>query len=200
MIKTIIFDIGNVLAGFSWKEYFMKFGYSKEILARIAQATVEHSVWNEFDRGAMSDEELLEAFVKNDPGIEKELRESLANVNGMLVRYEYAIPWIKELKEKGYRVLVLSNFANCVYRDCRDAIDFLEYTDGGILSFQEKLVKPQPEVYSLLLKRYGLAAEECVFLDDTERNLTAAAEFGIRTIHFKNREQAVEELKTLGVK
>ncbi len=199
MIKTIIFDIGNVLAGFAWKPYFEKFGYSKEILERIGKATVESSVWDSYDRGAMTDDELMNAFIENDPGIEKELRESLSNIHGMLVKYDYAVPWVKELKANGYQVLVLSNFSNKAYHDCKDVLEFLDYVDGGILSFRDKVVKPEPEIYQLLIERYQLVPQECVFLDDTQRNLVAAEAFGIHTIHFTDREKAIEELKKLGV-
>lgn len=199
MIKTVIFDIGNVLAGFAWEAYFRSFGYPEEIYQRLAKATVGSCSWQEHDRGALSDEEILNLFIENDPGIEKELRETLGSITGMLVRYDYAIPWIQELKGKGYQVLVLSNFAKKAYEDCRDVLDFLDYVDGGILSFRDKVVKPEPEIYRLLLERYDLRPEECVFLDDTAKNLPAAEAFGIHTIHFKNREQAAEELKKLGV-
>lgn len=67
MIKTIIFDIGNVLAGFEWKEYFLKRGYSEEVFERIGKATVESSAWAEYDRGALTDAEVMELFVQNDP-------------------------------------------------------------------------------------------------------------------------------------
>lgn len=199
MIKTVIFDIGNVLAGFAWEEYFFSFGYPEEIFQRLKKATVGSSAWQEHDRGALTDDEILELFVKNDPGIEKELKETLGNIKGMVVKYDYAIPWVKELKKKGYQVLVLSNFAAKAYRDCRDALGFLDYVDGGILSFRDKVVKPEPEIYRLLLERYHLDPEECVFLDDTEKNLLAAGKFGIHTIHFINKDQALEELRRLGV-
>lgn len=200
MIKTVIFDIGNVLAGFEWEAFFQKFNYSEEILQRIGKATVESSAWAEYDKGAMSEEEVLKAFIENDPEIETELKEVLSNIQGMLKRYDYAIPWIKELKEKGYQVLVLSNFASCAYRDCQDAIDFLEYVDGGILSFQDKVIKPNPEIYQLLIDRYHLEPQQCVFLDDTKRNLEAAEKFGMHTIHFINRDFALAELERLGVR
>lgn len=117
----------------------------------------------------------------------------------MLVRYDYAISWIKELKQKGYQVLVLSNFASKAFDDCQEVLDFLPFVDGGILSYRERVIKPEPEIYQLLIDRYQLVPEECVFLDDTLKNLTAAEAFGIHTIHFKNRELAVEELRKLGV-
>ena len=199
MIKTVIFDIGNVLAGFGWEVFLQRNGYSKEIFSRIVKATVGSSAWPEYDRGRMTDEEVMEAFINNDPGIENEIRQCLDNLDGMMVRYEYAIPWIKELKQKGYQVLVLSNFARRAHKECKSALDFLEYVDGGILSYQEQTIKPEPEIYKRLIDRYGLTPEECVFLDDTEKNLTAAAEFGIQTIHFTDREKALEELRKLGV-
>lgn len=199
MIKTIIFDIGNVLAGFAWREYFQSFGYSKEVFQRISKATVESKIWAEYDRGALTDEEILDKFVENDPGIEKELRQSLTNIKGLLKKYDYAVPWVKELKEKGYQVLVLSNFASKAYTDCQVVLEFLKYVDGGILSFRDKVIKPEPEIYQLIIDRYGLVPEECVFLDDTEKNLRAAEEFGMHTIHFTERERALEKLKKLGV-
>lgn len=199
MIKTIIFDIGNVLAGFEWREHFRRFGYSEEILERMAQATIGSGLWIEYDRGALTDEEVLQAFVDNDPGIEKELREALGSLRGMLTKYDYAIPWVQELKKKGYQVLVLSNFSKKAYEECSEVLGFLEYVDGGILSFRDKVIKPDPQIYQLLIDRYHLIPEECVFMDDMERNLRAAEEFGIHTIHFTDREYALQELRMLGV-
>lgn len=200
MIKTVIFDIGNVLAGFAWKEYFDKFSYSEEVKERIAKATVQSSIWCEYDKGLMNDEEILDAFVANDPGIEKELRESLSNISGMLVRFDYAIPWIKALKENGYQVLVLSNFSHKAVTDCAPVLDFLPFTDGGILSYKDHVIKPQPEIYALLIERYQLVPEECVFMDDLEENIKGAEKAGIRTILFQNEKQAKDKLRELGVK
>ncbi|MDE6404485.1 MAG: HAD family phosphatase [Lachnospiraceae bacterium] len=199
MITTIIFDIGNVLADFTWEAHYRSFGYSEDILGRLANATVKSPMWNECDRGAMSDEELLQGFIKNDPGIEKEIRETLRDKGTMVTRNAYAVPWIQKLKGAGYRCLYLSNFARKAHEDCAAALDFLPYMDGGILSYQEKIIKPMPEIYQLLIDRYGLTPEACVFLDDTQQNLDAAEKFGIHTILFRNQAQAIGALKKLGV-
>ncbi len=199
MITTLIFDIGNVLAGFTWKEHFERFGYDEEMVERLAKATVKNQVWNEFDRGVMTKEAIVQALVDSDPEIEQDIRRVLQNVNTMIKRLDYSIPWIHELKQKGYRVLYLSNFSEAAETDCAHALDFIPHMDGGILSYQDKVIKPMPEIYQLLIDRYGLVPEECVFMDDTVANLVGAEKFGIYTIHFLNREQAVEELKKLGV-
>ena len=199
MITTIIFDIGNVLAGFTWKEHFESFGYDDAMVERLAKATVMSPMWNENDRGVMKVEELLQAFVELDPEIEQDILKVLENVKTMVIRNDYAIPWIQDLKSKGYRVLYLSNFSEKAEKDCAHALDFIPYMDGGILSYQEKVIKPMPEIYELLIERYGLVPEECVFLDDTKANLSGAEKFGIHTIHFQNQAQAIDELRKMGV-
>lgn len=199
MITTIIFDIGNVLADFVWEEHYRSFGYDEETLTRIAKATVKNPAWNEYDRGVLTEEEVMQEFIKSDPGLEDIIRKVLKNKKTMVVRNDYAIPWIKELQGKGYRCLYLSNFSKSAETDCAEALDFIPYMDGGILSYREKVIKPMPEIYQLLIDRYELVPEECVFLDDTVCNLEAAEKFGIHTIHFVNKEQASRELRELGV-
>ena len=197
MIKNIIFDIGNVLTVFGWEDYFASFGFSEDVLKRLAKATVLSESWQEYDRGKMSDEEILNSFIENDPGIEKELRQIFQSVKGMVTREEFAIPWLQSLKESGYHVYYLSNFSHIAHVDCAEALDFLPIMDGGILSYQDQLIKPQPEIYELLLSRYHLNPEECVFLDDTERNLLPAQALGMKTILVENHEQAVRDLGML---
>lgn len=199
MIQTIIFDIGNVLTGVQCRTFYESYGYDAETVEKLETATIFNRDWSELDRGVMAYEDVIEEFVKNDPSIEKEIRESLANLKGLITRCDYAIPWIKELKEKGYQVLFLSNFFDKAYVDCAEALDFLPFTDGGILSYREKVIKPDPEIYKKLIEQYRLIPEECVFLDDLKQNLEGAAAFGIHTILFQNQAQAKEELRRLGV-
>lgn len=200
MIKNIIFDIGNVLAGFSWRDFYISLGYEGEILDRLAAATVKSPVWDEVDRGVWSDEDLVRGFIRNDPTLEPQIRRIFQNIRGIVSRYDYAIPWIRDLHGAGYRCYYLSNFSRKAHAECAEALDFLEYMDGGILSYQDKVIKPDTKIYQLLLTRYDLRAEECVFMDDTEKNLTQAQALGIHTILFRDREQAVSELEELGVR
>lgn len=199
MITTIIFDIGNVLADFTWREHFASFGYDDEMVERIGRATVMNPTWNENDRGVMKAEDIIQEFVATDPEIGKDIRKVLQDVRTIVSRNDYAIPWIQDLKGKGYRTLYLSNFSEKAETDCAYALDFIPYMDGGILSYKEKVIKPMPEIYQLLIDRYSLVPEECVFMDDTQANLVGAEKFGIHTIHFQNQAQAIEELRRLGV-
>lgn len=199
MIRNIIFDIGNVLAAWRWREYYESLHYDSETTDRLARATVLSPLWEEFDRGEMDEEVLLGRFIENDPELAEEIRGVRDNIHDMLGRYDYAIPWLEDLKSKGYKVYYLSNFSRLAHEQCIHALDFLPLMDGGILSYQEKLIKPNPAIYRLLLERYGLEAGECVFLDDTQRNVDEAVRQGIAGILFRDQGQAVEELRRLGV-
>ena len=137
MIKNIVFDIGNVLTYYTWEEHIRSFGFTETVYQRVVQATVKSSAWNEFDRGLLSDEEVTQLLVQNDPGVEQEIRQMMVNVGGLVKKAEYAIPWIQELKSKGYHVYYLSNFSFKAGKECSHALDFMPFTDGGILSCEE---------------------------------------------------------------
>ena len=196
-IKNIVFDIGNVLVGFVWQDFYKSFGYSEEVNERLADATVRSEFWSEMDRGKLTDEELLEGFIANDPSIEKEIREIFKNITNMILRYDYAIPWLKELKGRGYGVYYISNFAHKAHVECAAALDFLVEMNGGILSYQDRIIKPSPEIYQLLFERYHLKAGECVFIDDTAVNVEAAQKEGMKGIIFHTLEQTKNELEQM---
>ena len=197
MIKNVIFDIGNVLTDFRWAEFLADKGFSEEEVQRIANASVLTPIWAELDRGAWSFEEVMAGFIKNDPEIEKELHQAFDDMTDIVRLRDYAIPWVKELKEKGYSVYYLSNFSEKIERESIAGLAFREEMDGGILSWKEKVIKPDPTIYRLLLERYSLVPEESVFIDDLPVNVEAGKKLGIHGIVFQSKEQVEEELKKL---
>ena len=197
MIKTVIFDIGNVLTDFAWQEMYKEKGLGGETYERVAKATVQSSYWCELDRGVLTFEEVMERFVSLDAEMEDEIRRVLADTHGIVTGRAYAVPWVCSLKERGLKVYVLSNFSEKIWRECKDALEFYEYTDGGIISYREHLIKPDPAIYRLLLERYGLEANECIFVDDLKENVDAAKTLGINGIVFENYEQAKKELEDI---
>ncbi len=199
-IDTVVFDIGNVLVNFSWREKLEKLGFEDGMIERIAKATVDSSDWVELDRGVLTTEEIIDLFVENDPEIESEIRRAFADFTGIVTRREETIPWIRSLKAAGYKVLVLSNFSKVAVEGCADAMKFLEEVDGGILSYRDKVVKPDEAIYKLLMERYDLVPGKTVFIDDTPVNIETAKRLGWKGIVFKSREQVIEDLTKLGVK
>ncbi len=200
MIDHIVFDVGNVLAAFQWQVRFRRYAESEEMLERLAAATVFSPMWTELDRGVLSNEELLEGFIRNDPEMAPAISKCMESYEGMIRMYDYAIPWIRELKEKGYGVYYLSNMNWNALRDCAEELACVEETDGGIWSCKVHMVKPEPEIYRLFLNTFGLDPGTCVFLDDSRRNIQAAREAGMAGIVFRDKPQAEEELKDLGIR
>ena len=198
MIKTVIFDIGNVLVHFGWREVFQEFGLEGEELERFADATVRHQAWVDLDEGIITTEEAKEAYAKEVPEYREYIDRIYQGMDKMLVQYDYAIPWIKELKERGYRIYILSNWSKPAYDACQNtALSFLPLADGVVFSYKELLVKPDKKIYELICSRYGINPAEAVFLDDSEPNITSAREFGLHGILFKSYEQAKGELEEL---
>ena len=199
MIQNVIFDIGNVLTDFRWRDFLRDKGFDDAMIERIAKVSVKSPLWNQYDRGDWTTEEIMQAFVDGDPSIERELHIAYDDVHGMVTIRDYAVEWVRALKAKGCRVFYLSNFAQKAEEDCSDALAFIPYMDGGILSWKERMIKPEPEIYRLLLERYGLNARECVFIDDLPENVESAINQGMQGIVFESKEQADTELRALGV-
>lgn len=198
MINTIIFDIGNVLAKFRWREFLRDFGFDEKMCARIGNAAMASSAWNDFDAG-MDEEEVLKEFISNDPGIEKELRLIFKDIGRTIEMYDTTVPMLEAAKKAGLKRLILSNLSKKTVRECKKDLVFLDHVDGGILSYRVGQIKPGKEIYRMLIKRYDLVPEECVFLDDREENILTAKMLGMNGIVYTGCENALKELEKYGV-
>lgn len=199
MIKNVVFDISNVLAPFRFREYLLEKGFDGAMIKRIFKASALSPYWGEFEKGKLTNEEVIRAFISCDPEIEQEIHCAFDSVAGIMGSYEYTEGWIDALKEAGYGVYGITNFTPAGYAQCYDSIAFIEKFDGTVFSFQEGFLKPEPEIYRVLLERYRLQPEECVFIDDTAENVRGAEAVGMSGIVFTDYEQAVSQLKSMGV-
>ena len=188
MIKNIVFDIGNVLADFRVMEFLGEKGFDANMSKRILKASLMTPYWGQFERAEISEEEAIDLFASTDPDIRDELWKAFSDVRGLLVIREYAVPLIKDLKTKGFKVYYLSNYSKKAYDECGESLAFMEFMDGGLVSFKVGKTKPDPEMYKQFLNEYGLKAEECLFIDDTEENVIAARKLGFEGIVFTRYE------------
>lgn len=198
MINTVIFDIGMVLIDFCWRDMLHGFGLEGEDFEKVANATVRNQEWNEFDKGLVSVEEIIDIFAKEAPEYRSYIAKIFEDPTKMIDQYDYAKPWIKELKDRGYKVYILSNWSKPTYYACLDnELDFLPLVDGAVFSFQEHVIKPDKKIFEIICDRYKINPSEAVFLDDNEANVISSREFGLNTIHFKSYEQGRAELEEL---
>ena len=200
MINTVVFDIGNVLAHFGWKEYLQSCGYEDEIFQRISKATVLNKLWFEWDRGLQEREKLIELCCQQDPGVEIQIREFFGNIHKFIIEYDYSEDFVKQLKENGYKVYILSNYSKASYEHDSKSFKFIKHIDGAIISYRINHVKPEPEIYKALIDTYQINPEEAVFLDDLQPNLEGAKAFGFQTVLMQSYDQAREDFRKLGIR
>lgn len=200
MIKNIIFDVGRVLVAWEPQETMRKLGMTEEDIAVVSDALFTSGLWNETDRGVQTDEEVYRQFVERAPEQEKNIKLFWENLDTAITQFDYVIPWMKALKKAGYHIYILSNYGKWTYDSTKDnALSFLSEVDGGIFSYEVKMIKPDLRIYQALLEKYNLNPEECVFMDDLEANIAGAKAAGIKGIVFTGKEDAEEQLKEYGV-
>ena len=199
MIKNIILDVGKVLVEWDCDSAFRKLGFDDKTLNEVADATVRSADWNEYDRCLLDEEEQLAFFIRKAPEYEKEIRLFWDNVGLPIFQFPYTKEWIAAMKQAGYHVYILSNYAKHTYDCTREALSFLSDVDGAVFSFQKHIIKPEPGIYAELMNQYGLVPEECVFLDDKPENIEAAKRLGWNGIVFTTYEGALQQLKEYGV-
>ncbi len=96
------------------------------------------------------------------------------------------LKYIKKLKLMGYKLYLLTNITEDSYNYINNVININSLFDGGIYSYQEHLIKPNPDIYNLLIDRFKLNKEETIFFDDKEKNIIAACKVGIKGIVFNS--------------
>lgn len=197
MIKNIVFDVGKVLVSFEPELCLTQLGFDEKTKEAVRSAVFGNALWLEGDRGVLTKEELLQSYINNAPEYEKEIREVYEHVDLSIDVMPYAVKWMGDLKEKGFALYIISNYAENTFEKTVHKMDFLPYMDGAIFSYQHRMIKPDAEIYELLLEKYQLKASECVFLDDTMENVDAAKKAGYHAIQFLDYEQATKELEEL---
>ncbi|MEZ3461147.1 MAG: HAD family phosphatase [Lachnospiraceae bacterium] len=199
MIKNVIFDIGNVLVDFRWRVLMEELGLPAETQAIFAKTVFGSRWWGELDHGIYEEAEILAHFREDNKEHLDEFDLVWDNRGRLVEPYAYAVAWIEQLKASGLKVYLLSNYPRDVFTlhtEC-GCFPFLDRVDGRVVSGFVKMVKPNADIYEYLLSEYGLAAGECVFVDDREENVETARALGMKGIVFQGYEQACSELDGL---
>ena len=178
-MKNVVFDLGRVVFAQDPAKSTAEF---KQFFSYVS-LTPMPQFWTDYDMGVLSFDQVAEELAAYR-GVEPEFaREMITIAIGKQETIRPTEKLIDELKAAGYKLYVLSNMS-------REFIDFLrkqrvyENFDGDVVSCEVGIVKPMPEIYDLLLKRFDLAPAETIFIDDRKENVDAAAATGIATFHF----------------
>ena len=197
MIRHIIFDFGSVLVDWDplrvYVPYFGDAAKAEWFLTEICPYS-----WNtQADRGRTL-AEITGERVALYPEWEKEIRMYYGRwIEMMGEQIPGMEELVRDLKERGYGVWGLTNWSRETFPLVRHAYPVFELLDGIVVSGEEMTMKPDPALYRILLERYGLKGEECVFIDDNPRNAAGGESLGIRGLVFHNAEQIRGELEEL---
>ena len=197
MIRNAVFDLGNVMVSFDPQRYTEEIAIPEEKRQALVRAVVWSKEWSDYDRGLIRDKrELLEKETAAHPELMAEIGRFLLNWEELLTENKESSALVRKLKGEGYRVFLLSNLS---YDGKNYAMryPFMKEFEGTVFSCDEHWNKPEPELYQILLGRYGLKAEETVFFDDSPPNIAGAEAVGIHGILFRNAKEAEEEFRRL---
>lgn len=199
MIKNLIFDVGNVLVEYRWRDMLtLDYGLAQEEAERIGQETFECRIWDQkLDAGYLDVEGAIAEYGKLFPEDIEHIAWFLRNAEKMAVPRPEIWEKLPGLKEKGYAIYILSNYSQELFGKHTKGASFLDVLDGGIVSYQVHLLKPDRRIYECLLEKYGLRAEECLFFDDLAPNVESARKLGMQAVQVLSREMLNQRLEEL---
>ena len=195
MIKNIVFDLGNVLLDFDPERYLENLGYQGKVKEQLKSEIFKTDEWLMLDRGTISQEDAVEIWQQRNPDLRVEITDVMAEWEKILTLKKDSLEILKSLAAKNYNLYILSNFHEKAFTYVSNKYNFFDYFDGKVISADIGMIKPDPEIYEHLLNKFNLEAGTTLFIDDSQKNIAAAINKGIRVIHFKDAASLKEELK-----
>ena len=200
-IKAIIWDLGGVLIDWNPKYVFTETYFESAEKRDYFFTHICTNDWNEEQDAGRSIVEATQELVTAHPGWEKAIRDYYGRWTEMLKSPIYdTVEIFRLLKDSNkYKLYALTNWQAGLFDIALVRYDFLHWFDGRVVSGEEKTRKPFPEFYQRLLTRYNINPAEALFIDDNLRNVKAAEDLGIKSIHFQSPEQLKQEFRNISV-
>ncbi|HEX7724127.1 MAG TPA: HAD family phosphatase [Candidatus Paceibacterota bacterium] len=197
MIKTVIFDIGGVITHTDFEATYRNFGsrigVSPDLVLKYC-----HENFKQLILGSLSFEDFCSEMRKSGADASLDLKQVLIEEMSKVRKIDEAVLETIRLLRKNYSVGTLTNLTESRFIT-DEATGLYTHFDYRVLSYVEHMEKPNPTFYQIALDRAGVMAEEAVFVDDTEKCILAAQSMGMKTVHFADNVQLVEELGKCGV-
>ncbi|MBO8140460.1 MAG: HAD family phosphatase [Thermosipho sp. (in: Bacteria)] len=194
MIKNIVFDLGRVLLNWDPYSYMIKH-FEKEVAEFLKKHVFETEDWQMMDKGEITEEELWQDKLDKYPDYKDYILHMKNKVLDLLVPIEQNVSLIPLLKEKGYKLFVLSNFSKNTFQKVFEKYDFFKYFDGMVISSHVREIKPYEKIYQILIKKYKVKPGESLYIDDKIENIETGKKLGFKTIHLEMPLKLEEKLK-----
>ena len=198
-LKAVVFDLGGVLIDWNPRYVYRDLFGGDEEAAQHFLDTVTTQAWNhEQDRGRSFDEgvEILTAKYPEHREMIAAYRDRWPDMLGGEI--EDTVDILDELRKTELGLYALTNWSAETFPVAEERFPFLEWFDGVVVSGRERMAKPEPQIFSLLLDRFGLEAASALFIDDSRPNVEAAREAGMQAVQFTSPTALRDELVTRG--
>ncbi len=199
MIKNLVFDFGGVIL--SEDDNWVN---SREVkdLFKIEDEQLDMgwiAAWPDARDGKTNEDQFFHTFLKNSVGDHTELQViSLKEIYRQMIEKSETFSLLPKLKDK-YKIFALTNITKDWLNLKTKEFNLNDYFDLIISSCNEGIGKPNKEIYESLILKGNVIPEETIFIDNLERNIFPAKEFGFKTILFENRDKLIVEMKNLGI-
>lgn len=197
MITTIIFDLGNVLLNWKPAEYLDKNGFDSLKKEIILNDVFKSREWMELDNGDITLDEAINSIGSKSALKTEEIRAVFNLRTEIIFPLTPNTRLLPVLKKQGFRLYYLSNFPDDIFDEIYNKYDFFSFFDGGEISARLGVSKPDPRIFRILMEKYSLQPEECLFIDDIHHNTNSAEALGIRAIHLQDPDMLMSEIESI---
>lgn len=199
-VDTVVFDLGNVLVHWNPRHLFRKIFGADEAAMECFLSEVCNTEWNEQQDCGRPWEDGIAAAIAQHPAHEPYIRAYYDRWEEMIPSaIDETVEVLAQLRALNVRLLALTNWSHETFPIAQRRFPFLTWFEGIVVSGHERLVKPDPAIFQLLIERYKLRPESTVFIDDSMRNVEASIGEGLHGIHFRSASELRTQLRALGI-
>ena len=197
LITAIIFDFGNVFVKWDPHGVYRRFFPTTEAVDSFLEE-IHFAEWNTHQDAGRSFKDGVAELTKQFPQYAELIQAYHVYWEESITEILYdTIDVARKLKSAGWDIFLLSNFSAETFPLMQKHYDFAHLFNDMIISGEHKLIKPDPAIYELTLKRINREAYECLFIDDSLPNIETAQKLGFHTIQFHSPEQLDKDLEDL---
>ncbi|MCQ2300903.1 MAG: HAD family phosphatase [Bacteroidales bacterium] len=194
---NLIFDFGKVLVDFDFEAFFRKYIPDTERCYAFLPVLYNDNIAQRLDRELQSFDEIIAEVIAKNPDFEPEIRLFCEHYPEIVTHeIEGMYNLLSRLKAEGHKLYGLTNWCSKVHITMTQ-FPIFQLLDGQIISSEEHVIKPEPEIYHRLFTKFNLKPEECIFTDDRAENVDAGRRLGMKGIVFKDAKQYERELRGL---
>ncbi|KLV07851.1 MULTISPECIES: HAD family hydrolase [Photobacterium] len=197
MIRNVIFDFGAVLFEWNPRKIVATFTDDTDEQERLLNHVIHHPDWLALDRGTMLMAEAQHKFASRSGLDESRIEDFIEHIQTSLTLIDESYQLVQQVITMGFNAYFLTNMCSAFFEKLNEKHGLYALFDGGLVSGKELLIKPEPEIFELLVQRFNLEPSESLFIDDHPANLTSASQLGFQVYQFKNPSESCAEIRNL---